>query len=572
MKKQEIASIIFFFLIVISVSFFIIKGPGITGAAVSEEKPSEDSDDVIYGTYSITPNFKTKIDYDFSEYEDVVNKAKEMYEECSLEQDLEDCINLKIIEYSKEGLQWKLSCDTDEEDFFSSFVEGFISCKDSYDKEGFCEFKVLSLPNEKFTVHLSSEDDKTKIELKDKGLIEYIDIPCKYPADIDFDFTVGDFISETAMIIDNEDTVKFYKKEDELYYFKEKKDLKFSFSSDLKISPAKKDTYRFCVISPYTYYKYDEEEKKVEEKNLEYRFALRFKDELSPPKISGVEVKDKTNDENSITVSWDESSAKDVKSYIVYYSEEDFSGQDIINKDIKNPEDQSINIAKKEFLVKDRVEIDEIGLENCFFLQTGKPCTYENYDEPLENDKLYYLNNKQEYLIVIDNILDDESYNVFVIAEDHLGNLPKTVELEEDKFLADGMSIDDLEPGLISTLEKSGLDSGILELSWDSEIYNIDGTISKDISGFNVYYREQDEFLTLAESVGGKRINKNKLSKKNVATLKFDELKCEDFSKQKCYYSFKGLTPLQAYLIGVTAVDTSGNEYDMVLTKSFAIS
>lgn len=635
MHKKEIASIIgFLFLIMVIGLFYFNDDLNITGFAVKEEKAPE-----FYGTYSIKPSFKVNTDYDFEEYEEIKAKAKEIVKDCV--DDIENCANKKINIFNDEEIlkareynlirkfEWSSGCGAEEERFFYDFVENYKLCLDSEEKEAICRVSLPNIPqDEKIEIKISTyETIKTKIELLGTNLKEIIDVegPFIYTyARVDLDNKIFEFeidldeqheeydkngrgrIKETftielmsgqylitpslipSFILTKEKEIKsneilFYKGtvDDKpfisllnkgavnIYNEVESGKGKHDLPLPTEFKPIK-DTFKFCVNSSKKFYVYDGN--KIELKNVEYKFALKLVDRNPPPPIEYIEIKDKIKDENSVLVLWDKPPVDDVNEYYIFYSEKDFKDDE--TKSII--EDDGIN--KIKISENEKIEIEDVDLGACRFIESGKPCFYNVYGKPLEKNKLYFWKKENRYIYVLDDVEEKTSFNFMVIAVDRTGNMINNKD-EEQKItqLYPGNSIDDLPPGIINTI-KAQSQGGKIILLWDRENYNLDGSISYDIESFNIYYKVQDLSQTTLEDNIGKTSDINEpilfnreptIFRFNSAPLSAEQANCKFLINTKCQYTFSSQPELgKVYLWGVTALDEANNEHDKVFVRT----
>lgn len=596
------------------------------------------------GTYSIKPSFKVNVDYDIGEYDEVIEKAKDINRTCSKQDNFENCVNDKIKEFNGENkkedgkLTWSLGCEPEDINFFYDFVETYRVCLNSEDEEAICRIPLPGISKGKsITIEISKyEGTKTKIELEGANIAEVIDVegPFIYDyAHFDLDAKIFKFITykesdgERGSPADKF-TLKFEfdkyyisssfqsnkkVKSDKVIIYKGTKDNKPFISLlngaaiDLYKSvererdkhkiplPAKfdpvKDTFKFCVKSPKKLYVYDEKTKKTGLRNVEYKFALNFLDETSPPPVEGIEVKDKLKDENSVLVLWDKNKAEDVKEYSIYYSEKDFKDQEIINGEIKDLEGKEID--KIKILEKEKIEIGDIDLSKCNFDPINEPCKYKkdqdslDFEITLSKNKLYYWKKENKYIYVLGNLEDysenNRIYNFMVVAKDYRGNAINNKD-EGQKFSLDngnlpsGKSEDDLAPGLVDTLDAESSKRGEITFTWKRDTKNLDGGKTNDIKTFDIYYKEES---VNEETKREGEVNINQFfreffsvepSKLNDLPLTLKELNCEAKPQLECTYTTSSkIEPGRVYWFGVTALDEAGNEYGQVFAKPFFI-
>ena len=623
MEKKDFAIVtLFLILIAITGLFYFNEEVNITGFAVKEEKMPE-----FYGTYSIKPSFKVNVDYDFNEYNEIIEKTKTIVRDCK--DDVENCINKKINTFNDGEIlkakeynlirkyKWSSGCGTEEERFFYDFVENYRLCLTS-EEEGICEFSFLPSTENTLTIRISwdKESAKTKIWVENTDLAEMVD------AEGPFVFTAGgieesggnkrlilkgeredisDERGESHDIISvsfepntpgysvyypslskiDSDKLMIYKgtKNEKPFLSLLTKEVINNVISLKKTNPEydspsffkpKRDTFKFCVKSPGKFYVYDGN--KIELKNVEYKFALKLIDKNPPPPIEPIEIKDKIKDENSVLVVWGKPPVDDVKEFYIFYSEKDFK-DDETEAIIEANEINKIKISENK-----KIEIEDVDLGACHFIESGKPCFYDEYDGSLEKNKLYFWKKENRYIYVLDDIEEKTSFNFMVIAVDHTGNMMNNKD-EKQKItqLYTGNSIDDLPPGIINTI-KAQSQGGKVILSWDRETYNLDGSISYDVESFNIYYKVQDLSQTTPTDNIGKTVDINEpllfnqeptIFKFNGVPLSAEQANCKFLINTKCQYTFSSQPELgKVHLWGVTALDEANNEHDKVFVKT----
>lgn len=568
------------------------------------------------GTYSVHPSFKINIDYDIGEYDGVIEKAKEVNRTCSEQGNFENCVNKKIIEFNEENkkegekLTWSSGCEPEELNFFYDFVENYKLCLDA-EEEGICEFSLDGGPKQKqFIIKLFDNGEKIEISLIGEGLVSIIDTgglfvttklggtgkANKLPQEvvhipIYFDknglataqVTYG---TGNLKTVDTDNSIILYKDTEDgkkFISFVDKPVAYPSFKGSKQIYKPIKNTFKFCVKSSKQFYIHDEKTKKTELRNVEYKFALKFMDKIAPPPVEGIEVKDKLKDENSVLVLWDKSEADDVKEYLIYYSENDFKDQEIINGEIKDLDGKEID--KIKISEKEKIEVEDIDLSKCGFDPINEPCKYKtdkdslDFEITLSKNKLYYWKNK--YIYVLDKLEDysenNKIYNFVVVAKDYRGNMIDNKD-EGQKFILEsgkmpsGKSEDDLVPNFMNTIEEESSENGKITLSWDRVVNNLDRSIAYDIKNFNLYYLEKDASTIGKLDEFGKLADKGDFSKFNEQKISPEDVNCGPITKLKCEYTISSkIQSGKLYWFGVTALDEADNEYWQVFVKPFLI-
>ncbi len=182
-----------------------------------------------------------------------------------------------------------------------------------------------------------------------------------------------------------------------------------------------KRTFKFC---------YKTNKKVLTEEGMKesiIKFALMFPD-TKPPEALQLETLNYPNDKYKIILTWENSTAMDIDSYNIYYSDEPFN--DMTTKELNENEE----IIKIELSLE--AEEIEINLNECGFPEEA-PCKFaeeekdnyedEDYKIELESDKLYLTENK--YFYVLD--LENKNYNFLVTAVDDSDN---EIGIEDKNF------------------------------------------------------------------------------------------------------------------------------------------
>jgi cell wall-associated NlpC family hydrolase len=233
------------------------------------------------------------------------------------------------------------------------------------------------------------------------------------------------------------------------------------------------------------------------------KFAYYMKESEAPLPIEYIEAADKRKAEGSIVLKWNASKSADVVKYNIYYVEGIYNFNElgynldaikqlttekggIINIDSKNTNDlfKDLNLSQK---------VDCVFNEN--------KCTFEYMDKgkksPLQDNALYNLTDKKQYVFSVSNLKDDADYTFLVTAVDADGNeikMPSLFKLNENVVVA--QSVDDLEPGIIEISEiKSEL--GNLILKWNKAEFNIDGSRIRDTEIIYYYIYNTTDIMTL---------------------------------------------------------------------------
>lgn len=597
MEYKEIISIIAFFVILAVIGMFFFNGfPQITGAAIADNTGSGmQAKAGFYATYSVKPNFRASIDYDFNEYRELAAFVKPLYAGCSKKADVFQCLKqtMEIYNQNKENpFAWDFDCREPEEKFFYDFVESYELCLSSGYPQGVCEFIVGNGPKgrevriraaktpEGISFKLEgSEIEKKVASQKEIYALEGLDLKVKTPNELTLDFEFdangalkgGNFrhteMSSAASLGTRFLLYKDMQKDGNRIMFiepdaytsfdvlwKNSGDKRFAF---FKIS---RQSYLICAKSKaYSYYIYEKKIKKSVQKNVEYMFALTYND-IAPPAVEGITVQDKLKDEKSLVVSWDRGNAEDVAKYMIFYSKDDFKA-----KEVKKGAIEGTMLA--EAIVAQAIEIEDIDLGACSFKEIKKPCNYEKLNAPLASGKLYLSKSLNRYIFAIKdaNIEESKPYYAMVVASDYNGNMINNKDEGQafklkNGLLPSGTSADDLAPGLITGIKNEFASGGKVTLSWGRDIKNLDGSDSTDIKSYKIYYKPN-------EGTAGARKGIN-IRDSSLKAIAVSEAGCAN--ADTCRYSVSGLSHGQ-YLMGVTAIDKSNNEADNVYLDVFIV-
>lgn len=286
-------------LILISLVFYVVKSPAITGAAVSEQK--EESN--ILGTYSIMPSFKAKIDYNLKEYADIKEKLNGIIDYCKNAEDIGQCFREK-----SEENKWNCVELRDEAiDILHDFVGKFNECLNLEEDGAVCRFSldersILNLPNT-FDIILTNENQRTRVEVKRGTQIftEYVNMENLVYTDYDSRDKLNENLNPVKFIIDYENkkpivkdafgiddnsnriplskTILLYKKNN---YVKFVEAPGTSFEAPVPankiIDLPRTKGFKFCAKSPSNkqFYAYDKSDDKVKLRDVVYRFAVTY--------------------------------------------------------------------------------------------------------------------------------------------------------------------------------------------------------------------------------------------------------------------------------------------------------
>lgn len=236
------------------------------------------------GIYLINPSFQLKLPI-IQEYKMTEQSARELIQECQTKQDLNVLNKFELTECVEEKASEKgivINCDDEIEKPVYDFLEQIQECKESLDTECSCEIsfdETLEIKGNAIT-----HESFTSLNLPEiKGIPEKI----------------TDKITVTKTI-DDEDEVVF-----------EVGDI----GRECKIN---KRTYRLCKQTGEIYLGEGKKESAI-------KFALYINDSAAPPAYEIEDFDIACKDERNAVVSWKQSPAPDVKSYVVYYSPEPYT-------------------------------------------------------------------------------------------------------------------------------------------------------------------------------------------------------------------------------------------------------
>ncbi len=527
------------------------------------------------GEYSLMPSFKANIEYNIDEeYSSLKSRARQIIEECRL-QEMEKCLKEKSAE-----LGW--DCEETEKDVIYDFIYKLndcikyngqeILCKFSFDKKEFLN-KIKSESN--FEIKLTNSPGRVKAELFEDGKLiatDFINMKKLAYAD-DMEGEAKDATSITIKVkysdgnpsveesyastpestkLDLSKTFHIYKKNENVHFIDIGVEGLFRASVPLINLPVAKGI-KLCAKTGKQIFAYDESDKTVKLRDLDYRFSITFP--KSPPiPIQKLEAFDALKSENSAILVWD-IPKYEIDSYSIYYSEKNFV--DIKTENII----KDMNIKKTNIDISDKVGIEDIDLKSCNVESIGSPCKYFTYDKPLQPNNLYYWKLKDKYIYVLKDALDGKEHNFAVVAVNSAGQLDNDKSVEGNIYvLNDGKNyvkfapIDDLAPGKVTELDKIKTPEGKTKITWKSPSKNIDGSDATDVSWYKIYYKK-------SLSAINPQLEPGHQSKQITAA----DAKCDTISLF-CEYiveNIAGLEKGQFYNFAAIPIDEKGNEYNL---------
>lgn len=520
---------------------------GLDGTKVGSKIDFDEIGVKSFGTYSVTPNFKVELDYDITVYDQIYDDAK-LLQSCQNEQELDLCVKAKLIELNsvdnKYNLEYVESCDEQEDITFNSFYEGYYSCLNSPDDNCYCD------------VDLSGFDKKSKI-MSDKTNLNYelgelkLNYPKseleQFPFELKFEYddaldsffslfdgtdvqlSFGDSINSKKYLFATRDGVKIYKSGDLNYGVVKGNKLEFAYGNSVEFNTlnkcnVKKEIYRFCAKSDKSFIvknKFGQ----VKEEQINYKFAIKFPDNLALEIVTDIKVNDAKLDEDYVILSW-RTESQDIDSFRIMSLTEDPK-----NKDFKCCDDDGccetdtliLKNFENEDVLGDRIDLTDYKLSgsNVFYNIVNRPSG--SPDLLFEEGKLY--KSEYNYYVMIKSDLVESKYYL-ITAKDKSGNdifndfvAGDKSLLVKDQNYAVGRAIDDLPPIKPKGLEIFA-DSTQFIVKFDKNILNFRGLPEKDIDRM-LYFFEFDvidefgnqypSFISFAKTVGELQVENDKL-------------------------------------------------------------
>ena len=303
-------------------------------------------------------------------------------------------------------------------------------------------------------------------------------------------------------------------------------------------------TRRFCVKSK-TYLPYfDPEKKSFTYKQIEYKFALYFPDNVPPTEVKGISTRDFRSAENKIILSWSKNQESDVAGYELYYSKDSISSLKV------DSIESSTSIFKQKFAEKDKIIFNSFDLDqNPSCIKDGLHCKFyylaDGKNVQLDAGKTYYINDKETYFIVLE-IEDDAVFEFGVNAYDFSKNKRDNDKLKISFYK--GSSIDDLGP--INIFAAPGLLDKFtdkIKVSVQKPDTNIDNSTLLDIEDFYVFTSDS-EFSSL-----------NGLN--NIYSINLESNGCYIISLVCDLYIPLSVLPQGKFYLALAGADEKGNYY-----------
>ena len=338
-----------------------------------------------FGTYYLDPSFKIKFDYEMeSEYEDTIAKAKNAIGQCKAQKKIGECLK----QYAKsEGFE----CDrNDLEGIFYGILSKYEECLNLKEDEAVCRLSPSrEMPQEKFRKNYEilarSLIDEVSFELKDSGndiMEDAVSSPGIYYTDFDRKETKASSVSikldyngepkiESITASDGKalSSIILYKKGNKAYFIEKSVENNFLLQKGIKkANLPRKNAAKFCIRSGKQASALESMDNEVKNRNIVYRFAVKYPELDVPPPVTNFDAADKLKAEGSAILTWgkakweDGSDAINSDHYNVYCSESEFKSND--NKEIDFENAASIKVFSDINPEQWKVTISKCGSKN----------------------------------------------------------------------------------------------------------------------------------------------------------------------------------------------------------------
>ena len=395
-------------------------------------------------SYSVKPRTKFKMDYDLGIYDTLKEQSDKLLSECSIKDDIENCVKKQAARNSDGDLNWNVgSCQDSYKEMFFDFVKSFETCLQSPATGCVCN---ISYPSNNFVkseqeivfsidaktgrlemasplsyTYYSEVLENTSIKLDDDTKIDFINLYLNYK---------GDKIESGRAVMmhaSSQGTAQeIFRPYNSLKVRKQQGSVLLTDKFNGKECELNPRQFRFCVETGKKSYVYSSIDNNYKEKEHKIRFALTIMDKIAPGPVEDVQVSDKTDDDETINITWDDNPEQDVLEYKIYISENQFSSPDS-------------NLLKKSV-----------------------PDSGKNYSA------------------IVNVTEDDKLYHIGVTAVDAAGNEKQTIST------VSGKSIDDLPPGPVNKIPAAQKGSQTLMFEWPRPVKNIDKSKMDDLAGFTI--------------------------------------------------------------------------------------
>jgi len=129
---------------------------------------------VIDKFYIIKPNFLIKGDYDITEYDTIIAKAKALVQKCNNNKDVKSCVENELRYYTDKNLEWKIEESDDAENYFYDIKEFTEGCINSLDSGCVCTFEKD--PKYEMNINIIQQQNILGMESEEPAESEYFPI------------------------------------------------------------------------------------------------------------------------------------------------------------------------------------------------------------------------------------------------------------------------------------------------------------------------------------------------------------------------------------------------------------
>ncbi len=449
----------------------------ITGLSVLDREINISKKEPDKRIYSFKPAFTKYFDYNLSAYQAIEQFILNL-EDCNNKentkttQNLNDCVKIKTEEFNKIiPFELKQTIITNPKIKFIDYIQTLerIKQKDCYVsfsslKEDITfDFDVGNrVINESGNLYQTS----LNFHIAEQNQNDYVPVPRVN----NIKYNLKDTIKTNNLPLTPMDEIDFYKKDSKNVYFIPKS--KLYNGLNLKECDYENRMFRFNLT-----------QSKIQsyENNLEYNFAVYIEDQVEPfLSLQDFRVESKEFSQGTLLVIWKDTLSLDLKKYEIY---------------VDNKLKKTI-IPFKDVLVYDEIDWgygNQKPFDRCRMQNAGNSlkCEYNFGAQGLfENGMSYYFNDNGEFVYVLNDLIDNQPYNIKIVAYDDDGNI---FEIQKQATSKDTLPIKPLEiispmltvaippyPSIEYAAVKLNLRDPTLVLE------NLDGTETKDFQ--NKYY------------------------------------------------------------------------------------
>ncbi|MBW3023332.1 transglycosylase SLT domain-containing protein, partial [Candidatus Woesearchaeota archaeon] len=464
-KGREVAD----FIVVVPKAGVSYGSPSLCPSAQFINSPEEE---ILYAAYRILPSFAVSVEQPLDPYVEVQETirgalnddakcGKDKTPEC-LARNLQNSEDFNYYfksnrEYYPNNAKndWNDYCEQGQEEFFADFAEFFDLCINA---EQGCSCKLtgvntnaLGSESIKFTKVSEARYDASLLGYDD--LIFYTPYLSKFPVEIKSGFT---------FVYPNEQ-----KTLSTVYINKKGNQLEFSSAPTGPVCKnIENSMVKVCVVSKNPV---------SEEKHLVFRFAFE-PEAVPPPDVNNVQAQDLQRAKQSILVSWDGSTAKNVVAYNIYAQNSEFKGKESekIKESLAGLQPTRLETINSQDVKKinDVVPIcSPAGVKSCIFdfnvtsessgieVNSKIRASPQTLIHESDTNKYYYILETEDGVLAY--------YGVTAINKK---------ELESLGFLETpaAVSVDDIPPGHVYTTQTPVDDT--VTLDWARPGNNIDGS------------------------------------------------------------------------------------------------